>query len=89
MTSWEKQEKIKGMQGLAIIVNPKAVVKETDDAKNNLLIAKTEADGTISYWTGFAWDQAGQIADQDAWKKYVSEFAQGVASPIEVTVSGE
>ncbi len=89
MTSWEKMEKIKGMEGVAIVANPKAVVKETDDAKNNLLIAKTGADGAISYWTGFAWDQAGQIADQAAWDKYVSEFAQGVASPIEVTVSGE
>src|SRR6185503_15497931 len=64
MTSWQRQEKLKGMQGLGIIVNPKAVVKQTDDAKNNLLIAETEANGTISYWTGFAWDQAGHIADQ-------------------------
>ena len=36
---------------------------------------------------GFAWDKAGQFTDEAAWKKYVNEFAQGLQSPIEVSVS--
>jgi formylmethanofuran dehydrogenase subunit D len=87
LTSWQKMEKIAGMEGVAAIVDPKSLQKQTDDAKNNLLIVKTDASGTISYWAGFGWDQAGKISDSDAWKKYVSNFAQGLASPIEVTVS--
>jgi hypothetical protein len=39
-----------------------------------------------SGWAGFCWDKAGQITTADAWKKYVDEFAQGVQSPIGVTV---
>jgi hypothetical protein len=89
MTSWEPMEKKMGMQGLGIIVDPKSLEKQAEDAKHNLTIAKTDANGTISYWTGFAWDRPGKIPTQDAWKKYVSEFAAGVASPIEVSVSGE
>ena len=30
--------------------------------------------------------EAGQFTDLAAWKKYVDEFAQGVASPIEVSI---
>ena len=33
-------------------------------------------------------DAAG-IATQDAWKKYVDEFAQSVQSPVEVTVPAQ
>src|SRR5262249_39227186 len=79
LTSWQPMEKNLGMQGLGIVVDPKAVVKQAEDAKNNLVIVKTDADGTLSYWAGFAWDRAGKITSQDAWKKYVSEFAQGAA----------
>src|SRR5262249_19012418 len=89
LVSWEPMEKNLGMQGVAMAVDPKALVKQTEEAKNNLLIVKTDGDGTLSYWAGFAWDRAGKSTSQDEWKKYVSEFAQGVASPIEVSVSGQ
>jgi hypothetical protein len=89
LTSWEPMEKNMGMQGVAAMVDPKVVVKETADAHNNLVVVKTEANGSISWWAGFAWDRPGKITSEDAWKKYVSDFAQGVSSPIEVSVSGE
>lgn len=86
---WEPMEKKMGMLGVAAIVDPKSFQKQTDDKDNNLLLVKTDGNGMISYWAGFAWDRAGKIPDQNAWKKYVSDFAQGLASPIEVSVSGE
>lgn len=89
LSIWEPMEKKMGMMGVAAIVDPKSFQKQTDDKDNNLLLVKTDAAGTISYWAGFVWDRAGKVSDQAAWKKYVSEFAQGLASPIEVTVSGE
>ena len=89
LTSWEPMEKKLGMQGLGIIVDPKLLEKQAEDSKNNFAIAKIDASGTISYWTGFAWDRPGKIKNSDAWKKYISDFAAGVASPIEVSVSGE
>jgi len=87
LTSWEPMEKKLGMQGLGIIVNPKLLEKQAEDAKNNFALAKTDINGAISYWAGFVWDRPGKITNQDAWKKYVSDFAQGLASPIEVSVS--
>src|SRR6185437_4539101 len=43
LTSWEPMEKKLGMQGLGIIVDPKLLEKQADDAKNNFVIAKTDA----------------------------------------------
>src|SRR5215469_13300723 len=71
---WEPMEKKMGMLGVAAIVDAKSLQKQTDDKDNNLLLVKTDASGTISYWAGFAWDRAGKIPDEAAWKKYVGDF---------------
>jgi len=86
---WEPMEKNQGMQGVAAIVDPKIFVKQAGDKLNNLLLVRAEPDHSVDYWAGFAWDKAGKITTQDAWKKYVDEFAQGVQSPVEVTVAAQ
>ena len=84
---WEPVEKGMGMQGLAVIVNPREFEREAEDRLNNLVVLKPSAARPVSYWAGFAWDRAGKITSAEAWKKYVDEFAEGLLSPIEVSVS--
>jgi hypothetical protein len=84
---WEPMEKNRGMQGVVAIVDPKKFAKQAEDKLNNLLLVNAGPDNSINYWAGNAWDKAGKITSSDDWKKYVDEFAQGVQSPIEVTVS--
>jgi hypothetical protein len=84
---WQAMEKNQGMQGLAAIVNPAALDTQAEDTRNNLLVLKPGTEKPVSYWAGFAWDRAGSIASAAAWKKYVDEFAQGLQTPIEVSVS--
>ncbi|MGN6552542.1 MAG: DUF4861 family protein [Verrucomicrobiota bacterium] len=87
LAKWEKVEKNAGNQGLAIIVNPKNFDKQVEDRLNLLLLTKVPANNTLEYWAGFCWDKAGQITTAEAWSKYVDEFAQAAASPIQVTVA--
>jgi hypothetical protein len=91
LMKWEPMEKRGGNQGLAAIVDPKSYVKDADTtgrAASWLIVAKADANNSISYWAGFCWDKGGYNLDTfDAWKKYVNEFAQSAASPIEVSVS--
>lgn len=85
---WEPMEKNAGMQGLAIIADPKLWEKEAQDDRNLLVVAKT-SNNVADYWAGFCWDKFGNITTAADWKKYVDEFAQGLQSPIEVSVSAE
>jgi hypothetical protein len=85
LAQWEKMEKNMGSQGLAIIVNPKMLVRETEDRLNRLVLSKTDANNLVSYWAGFVWDKTG--ADFGSWKTYVDNFAQGLLSPIEIAIS--
>ena len=87
LTTWEPMDKNLGMQGLAIVVNPRDVDTVTEDALNHLLLLKpTMNTMPTSYWTGFAWDRAGIIKSKEQWNRYVDEFAQMRLSPIEVKV---
>jgi hypothetical protein len=83
---WEPMDGTWGMQGLAAIVDPKRLERMAVDRLNDLLLVGAP-DNKMDYWAGFAWDKAGKITTADGWKKYVDEFAQGVQSPIEVSVS--
>jgi hypothetical protein len=93
LTIWEPMEKNRGMQGVAAIVDPKKSVRQAEDKLNDLLLvsgdvwSKPEPLDFMDYWAGFAWDKAGKITTADDWKKYVADFAQGVQSPIEVTIT--
>jgi hypothetical protein len=83
---WQKVDKNNGMQGVAILVSPKDLVKESDDKFNNLLLAKVAPDNSVSYWAGFAWDKAGQFTTFEAWEEYLKNISQTVHSPIEVSI---
>jgi hypothetical protein len=86
VTIWQPVDKNLGMQGLAVVLNSSEVDKLAEDARNNLIVLKPRTTFPVSYWTGFAWDRAGQITSADAWKKYVDDFSERLRSRIEVVV---
>jgi hypothetical protein len=86
---WEPMAKNLGMQGLAAIVNPKALEGQAEDKLNHLLLAKTDTNCVFSYWAGFAWDKAGLFTNAEAWQRYIDQFTQELQSPIEVSVAAE
>ena len=89
LVSWEKMEKLPGNQGVAIIVDPKQIEQQAEDKLNQLLIAKVSSANVASHWAGFAWEKYGPATTAAAWRKYVDEFAQGLQSPIAVSLSAE
>jgi hypothetical protein len=85
LVKWEKMDKNMGYQGLAIIVDPRSLAGQAEDSRNLLVLSKAGSDGIVSYRAGFIWDRTG--ADFNSWKAYVDNFAQGLLSPIQITVS--
>ena len=86
LTMWEPMEKNMGMQGLAIVVDPRSVDSMAEDKSNNLLVLKPGISTPASYWAGFAWDRAGKITTAENWNSYVDQFAERLRSPIDVSV---
>jgi len=87
LTTWEPMDKNLGMQGLAIVVNPRDVDTVTEDELNHLLVLRpTRNTMPVSYWAGFAWDRAGKITSAREWNKYVDEFSEARRAPIEISV---
>jgi hypothetical protein len=86
LTIWEPMEKNLGMQGLAIVVDPRTIDKVAEDKLNNLVVLKPGLAGPSSYWAGFAWDRAGKIASAESWNSYVDQFAERLRTPIDVSV---
>jgi hypothetical protein len=85
LLKWEKMEKNSGNQGLAVIADPISLITETEDSLNRLMLLKTDKEGSVSYWSGFIWDKNG--ADYNSWKAYVDNFAQGLISPIQLSIT--
>ncbi len=88
LATWEPMEESAGHQGLAIILEPQLLERQTEDSRNLLLLAKIPTN-VASYWAGFAWDKPGPYTTFEAWKAYVDEFSQRVRSPLEISVSVE
>jgi len=86
LVKWEKMEKNAGNQGLALVFDPTQFVKQTEDARNVLVLLKVPTNNVVTYWAGFCWDKAAQYPTFDSWKKYIDEFAQAIQTPIEVSV---
>src|ERR1041384_5406663 len=85
LTIWEPVDKNLGMQGLAIVVDPRAVDKLTEDKVNHLVVLKPILTTPVSYWAGFAWDRDGKIPSAESQNAYVDQFAERLRSPIEVS----
>ena len=83
-TVWEPVEKNFGMQGLAIVVDPRTFDGVTEDKLNHVLVLKPGIAAPVSYWAGFAWDRAGKITSAESWNSYVDQFGEKLRSPIEV-----
>ncbi len=86
LRTWEPMKGAPGSLGCGVIVDPSRVVEFTEADNNYLVVTKVEAGGPAIYYAGFAWDQAGQVANVAEWDQYLGQFARRVASPVRVSV---
>jgi len=74
----------------AIVVDPQ-IVKEVIDLRveekdlSNLLVV-CHPETQLNYYAGFAWKKSNQFNLPDGFDAYLSEFAEKIKSPLEVTV---
>jgi hypothetical protein len=69
---WEPTDPVKGTMGIAVMVDPKALLEVRQDAENYLVLIKVEPAKPFVYYTGAAWDK-GLVHDRAAWEAYVRD----------------
>src|SRR5215469_7682901 len=85
LRSWESLDN-HGKLGCAIIADPALLTGFPEDSKNFLATMKIPENRVVSYYAGFGWSDAGFRTSED-WGRYVTDFAQRVRAPLQVTVS--
>ncbi|MFL6675222.1 MAG: DUF4861 family protein [Massilia sp.] len=81
LVQWVEQAN-KGQIGTAIVLPSADGFAE--DPLNHLILAKVTSGKPLRYYVGAAWDRAGHITSQDAWKAYVAAAAARAGHPIRV-----
>lgn len=87
LRTWESFPDDHGQLGCAVIIDPRNLIAFTQDAQNFLALVKIPADRRISYYAGFGWSQSGFPTATD-WQTYVFDYAEGLKSPVDITVAG-
>ena len=87
LSVWEPVSGKHGMQGVAILADPAAAPQEAEDKLNHLVIVPVPADGSLSYWAGFCWDQTGPSRTQAQWNAQLLDARRRLAAPITVSAA--
>jgi len=83
LTTWEPVKE-GGELGQAVIGDPAALKDQAEDDLNYYLLTKIQAGAPCVSYSGFAWTLAGDFKSAGDWQRYVSDFAAGLRSPLEV-----
>lgn len=78
---WGPTDPAKGTMGIALMVDPAAIVDVTADYENYLVLLKVTPGKPFVYYMGAAWDRGLDFPDRAAWQRYVGaqtpDFAPG------------
>jgi hypothetical protein len=88
LRTWEHQTRYgnDGWLGCGVIVDPAVVIETREEDGNQLLIARTPAAASATWYAGSGWDRSGRFPDAAAWDRYLSAFTARLRSPLQVEV---
>jgi hypothetical protein len=88
MWAWEPLAGGKaGNLGTAVVLPAGTKLAGQPSELDYLIVARLPSHGGLLYYTGSAWDRAGDLPDPAAWAAEVSAFAQRLARPVDVKLT--
>jgi hypothetical protein len=57
--------------------------------QSHLLVMATPKESKVVYYAGFGWTKSGQFKSAAEWDQYLAQFAQRLASPLEVSFASK
>lgn len=84
---WEKIDD--SYLGTAVVIAPRYIAdyqdhRSTQKDQSQLYIVTRPIRDTVVFYAGFGWQKSGQFTSPAAWDAYLTEFAQRLASPLEI-----
>ena len=70
---WQPADPVRGTMGIALMVDPKALVEVRQDSDNYLVLIKVEPGKPFVYYMGAAWDKGLDFHDRAGWETYVKD----------------
>lgn len=71
MVWWGPEDPVKGAMGVAVMVDPKAIVGFKEDFDNYLVLVKVQPGKPFVYYEGAAWDKGLDFHSEGEWRDYV------------------
>lgn len=76
--------------GTGLVLDPRSVTEVRDyrveqPDLSNLLVFMRPATGPFVFYAGFGWTKSGQFRTPQEWDVYLAQFAQRLASPVELS----
>lgn len=70
---WGPTDPVNGTMGIAVMVDPNALVEVRQDADNYLVLIKVVPGKPFVYYMGAAWDKGLDFHDRASWETYVRQ----------------
>jgi pectinesterase len=83
----EKEEN--GSLGTGIIVPKEPFDGIRENLIHLLVLGKAGLGKTIMYYAGAGWTRSGDFKNADEWNQYLTAYAQGIESPLKISLSAE
>ncbi|WP_116090539.1 DUF4861 family protein [Sphingomonas crusticola] len=71
LSVWSLPAEGKGSMAVAILFDPKSLVRITEDADNYLILLRQRPGVPFVYYSGAAWDGGPDFHDRNSWTRYV------------------
>jgi hypothetical protein len=68
---WSAPAEGKGSMAVAILFDPRSLIRITEDADNYLIILREQPGVPFVYYSGATWDRGPDFQDHYAWIAYV------------------
>jgi hypothetical protein len=70
---WGPSDPVKGTMAVALMVDPAAIVKVTEDADNYLVLLRVMPAKPFVYYMGAAWDRGPDFHTRPEWESYLAQ----------------
>jgi pectinesterase len=76
-----------GYLGTGIVIDPRILVRSTEDSVQYLIVANSNAGSSFTYYAGAGWTRSGDFENVDDWNGYLATQGRLLKEPLKISVT--